>query len=239
MKRILKQWKWVLTGCSVLLFAVTVITLWVNRVTNNLTPADEKYIAAFLGDRKRASGSSSYNDQIEFIKNVQDAVLSRAPLDKGIAFNHTREPEDLFNARHGLCFDRSRVIEKILRSNGFETRHIFVYSVNGRNSVTAFVTPGVLSHAITEVLTEKGWIVVDSNVRWISTDMAGNPHNMSELRGYIDGVTQISWGTEVPQVYRDVSPFTYVYGLYSRHGRFFPPYNPIPDVNYGELIDNL
>jgi hypothetical protein len=33
--------------------------------------------------------------------------------------------------------------------------------------------------------------------------------------------------------------FFYIYGLYSRHGRFFPPYNVIPDINYSEFIQNL
>ena len=32
--------------------------------------------------------------------------------------------------------------------------------------------------------------------------------------------------------------FVAVYGLYSRHGRFYPPYNLIPDINYGEFIQN-
>ncbi len=239
MRRLLEKWRLILGGGTLLCLAMAFITLWVNRVRNDITPTDAKYIAAFMEGRGSASTSSSYPEQINFIKNVQDAVLTRAPLGAGIPFNQAREPEDLFNAQHGLCFDRSRVIEKILRSNGFETRHIFAYSVKNKNSVTAFVTPGVLSHAITEVLTKKGWIVVDSNARWIATDSDGNPRDMSDLRRYIDGEINISWRTEIPQVYRDISPFTFVYGLYSRHGRFFPPYNPIPDVNYGELSENF
>jgi hypothetical protein len=40
----------------------------------------------------------------------------------------------------------------------------------------------------------------------------------------------------LPEIYG--APFTYVYGL-SRHGRFYPPYNAVPDVNWGELAQNL
>ena len=29
-----------------------------------------------------------------------------------------------------------------------------------------------------------------------------------------------------------------IHGLYSRHGRFYPPYGWVPDVNYEELVQN-
>ena len=133
MRRLLKNWRWVITGGLIFCLATAIITLWVNRVTNDITPTDAKFIAAFMKGKSSGSVSNPYDQQIDFIKNVQDAVLTRAPLGDGIPFNQTREPEDLFNAQHGLCFDRSRVIEKILRSNGFETRHIFAYSIKDRN----------------------------------------------------------------------------------------------------------
>jgi hypothetical protein len=37
----------------------------------------------------------------------------------------------------------------------------------------------------------------------------------------------------------DGAPFTWIYSLYSRHGRFYPPYDPVPDVNWAELAQNL
>ena len=42
---------------------------------------------------------------------------------------------------------------------------------------------------------------------------------------------------ELPEIYR--APYTWLYGVYSRHGRFFPPYNAIPDVNWPEMAQNL
>ena len=33
--------------------------------------------------------------------------------------------------------------------------------------------------------------------------------------------------------------FIYIIGLYSRHGRFYPPYNFIPDINWGEFMYNF
>ena len=41
----------------------------------------------------------------------------------------------------------------------------------------------------------------------------------------------------VPPIY--AKPFTCAYGLYSRHGRFYPHYNVVPDVNWSEMLDNL
>jgi hypothetical protein len=35
------------------------------------------------------------------------------------------------------------------------------------------------------------------------------------------------------------SDFTYVIGLFSRHGRFYPPFTPIPDVNWRQIVYNL
>ena len=34
-------------------------------------------------------------------------------------------------------------------------------------------------------------------------------------------------------------PFTYLFGLYSRHGRFYPPYTPVPDLDWGQLGYNF
>ena len=31
-------------------------------------------------------------------------------------------------------------------------------------------------------------------------------------------------------------PFVYLPGLYSRHGQFYPPFTPIPDVNWRDFI---
>ena len=33
--------------------------------------------------------------------------------------------------------------------------------------------------------------------------------------------------------------FFAIYGLYSRHGMYYPPYNFIPDINYSEFLDNF
>ena len=106
------------------------------------------------------------------------------------------------------------------------------------SSTKAIITPGVSSHAVTEVLTSKGWLIVDSNTQWVSTDSEGHPISIEKIRYAVEYSVPIRWGTEPPSTIY-IKPFTFLYGLYSRHGYFYPPYNVILDVNYGEFLQNV
>ena len=106
------------------------------------------------------------------------------------------------------------------------------------SSTKAIITPGVSSHAVTEVLTSKGWLIVDSNAQWVSTDSEGHPISIEKIRYAVEYSVPIRWGTEPPSTIY-IKPFTFLYGLYSRHGYFYPPYNVILDVNYGEFLQNV
>ena len=144
----------------------------------------------------------------------------------------------MVRAGHGLCFDRSRAIETILRLQGMRTRHAAIYSTRATGSaLRSLATPGVDSHAITEVMTRRGWMIVDSNSRWIGLTNANQPLDLARLRDRPGGPWHPSVRVQLPEIYR--APYTWVYGLYSRHGRFYPPYNPVPDVNWAELAENL
>ena len=125
----------------------------------------------------------TYEDEIDFVVRVQRAVLDVAPRNEGLPFGAEREPRDLFEARRGLCFDRSRVIEKILRFASFEVRHIALYSTRETGSaMKSLLAPGVSSHAVTEVLTKKGWLVVDSNDPWLSLDATTSPVSIWRIK---------------------------------------------------------
>ncbi|MCB0221747.1 MAG: hypothetical protein KDH09_18770, partial [Chrysiogenetes bacterium] len=122
-----------------------------------------------------------------------------------------------------------------LRSRGFETRHVFVYSKDESGpSLGTLLTPGVPSHALTEVRTARGWLVVDSNARWLSIDESGDPVA-------IENFAAAKWAPHVNATRNAIfdAPFGFVYGLYSRHGRFYPPFVPVPDINWGEFADNF
>lgn len=199
--------------CLTGLAAVFVI-LAGNNVSRAVTPADRFYgllmlseagygniLASVVGQRLPAS----FSQRIRLIAAVQDAVLKETGSDVPIPLDRPRELMDLYRSRSGSCYDRSRGIEKLLMVLGFKTRHVAIYD-NQDNS-----------HALTEAKTAEGWVMVDSNTRWI-----GPPAISSQLPPAILA-----------------RPHALIYGLYSRHGRFYWPYLPIPDVNWRELLYNL
>jgi hypothetical protein len=141
---------------------------------------------------------------------------------------------DLYEAKRGLCYDRSRAIEKVLSHLGFEVRHAAVYSTKKTGRLAAFLTPKTQSHAVTEVKTEHGWLVIDSNRRWIGLTSDGQPVALEALQ---DKSAEQTWDTRLQEDMSPIlaGPYTYLFGLYSRHGRFYPPYTPVPDVDWGQI----
>jgi hypothetical protein len=62
--------------------------------------------------------------------------------------------------------------------------------------------------------------------------------SIQDIQNSVENAAAITW-KQAPPVDIYTEPFTFVYGLYSRHGKFYPPYNFIPDVHYGEFIQNI
>lgn len=231
-----KQHRGLLLGLAVV---GIVAALFYHEVDNSLSPEDKQYIVKYLTEVKPLPEQIAYEDELTFIRSVQHAVLHVAPEQLGIPFGHKREPKDLYEAKTGACFDRSRTIEKILRHSGFNLRHAFILSTEHAGSaVKALLTSRTQSHAVTEVATKQGWLIVDSNAPWISLDVEGRPISIETIRSRMSRAGSLRWEKEPPSdIY--LQPFTVVYGLYARHGRFYPPYDFIPDVNYGELLSNI
>ncbi|MBP7252532.1 MAG: transglutaminase domain-containing protein [Alphaproteobacteria bacterium] len=178
-----------------------------------------------------------FADQLQRIRQVQDLVLDEAPAMTPIPLGQSREPDALFAAKSGHCADRSRAIEKILRLEGFTVRHVFLLSRHqGESYWQPLVVANRDSHAVTEVLTEKGWLIVDSNDRWLTLDKVGNPVSASQLERHV--ISNDVWQNPAPNgIY--ATPVLAIYGLYARHGQFYSPYDAIPDVNLSELAQNF
>jgi len=231
------------TGVAFILLALTVNY---HAVDNSLSAEDKQYIPKYLQGIAPLPDQPSYREELAFIRSVQRSVLAIAPLDEGIPFGQPREPMDLYIEKKGLCFDRSRVLEKIFRYSGFKTRHVSIYSTQDtRSALKSLLTPQVMSHATTEVLTKKGWLVVEAYLTpWASIDKNHDPVSLREIQSLANGekgrTDTIAWDTKPhPAILKILeSPFIAVYGLYSRHGYFYPPYNVIPDINYAELMQN-
>jgi len=217
---------------SAVLLATAAVTLaYYHQVDNRLRPADRVAIAAYFAAVGYSPPASleSYALQLAYIRAVQQAVLHCATGNDGIPQGFPREPADLLRRGSGLCYDRSRVIEKMLRFGGLQTRHCALYHrAAGASALQTLIDPHSDSHAVTEVRTSAGWLVVDSNEAWLSLDCGGRPQPIAAVH---------TWQRPLPAFYRQ--PFVCVYGLYSRHGRFYPPYNAVPDLHWPELLANV
>ncbi|MGB1077367.1 MAG: transglutaminase domain-containing protein [Bdellovibrionales bacterium] len=184
----------------------------------------------------------TFDEEIIYIQAVQDAVLDASELFLKIPLGQSREPQDLLSSGHGQCSDRARSIEKALKYSGFDVRFFSAFSSERtfipedirKNSKERFLR----SHALVEVKTSKGWLIVDTNDRWISLDAENNPVSAETWQNVKDK-ERFSWTNknrgEIYWLLR--GDFMIFYGLYSRHGLFYPPYTPyIPDINLQTMI---
>lgn len=174
---------------------------------------------------------------MQLILKVQRLVLDQAPVGNPIPEFSDREPADLFKAKSGLCYDRSRTYDKVFSWLGFESRHIYV--LYPEHPVTQeklpywkiFFVRGANSHAVTEVRTSRGWILVDSNSTWISVAKDGTPVDADNIRARAR-----SFETIPPYFDKEFLP---IRGLYSRRGQFYRPYVPYPEFNWVDFFSWL
>jgi len=230
-------------------------------VNNSITYTDLVYIEKFLdkGQVQSLRKNPTYEDQIGFIRAVQHVVLHSVPIGRGLPYGKPREPEDIYktiaNGQSGACFDRSRLIEKILRSQGLKTtRHVFMCSIkNAGPTLKAWFSRTAKTHAVSEILTKKGWLVVDSNAEWVSLDKQIHPYSMKSIQCERNILWKKPMCSDMKEICKE--PFTFLYGLYSRCGRLYPPFLfcypptatdtqikfcfPFPDINWYELLYNF
>lgn len=246
--RILKN-KFAVTGLVFL--TVSFVFLAVYNVPKSITATDILYIDKILEEASYApqalrKDQKSFTQQVEAIRAVQKSAFLTTPIDKAITAGTPREPENLYNSPHAYCFDRARYMDKALRYLGFEARYAALFGhEDGFSMLQTLTTPSsetrAESHALVEVKTDDGWMAVDTRSLWIGLTKDGKPVSLHQLqeKGY-DG---FAWpepriAEPWPLLKND---FYIIYGLYSRHGQFYPPYTKyIPDINWGEfIIDNI
>lgn len=213
-----------------------------SAVNDQLTPEDIPPLTKILGRElpwtQSPPENESWADQRLRIQRTVDHVFAATPLNKEIPEGRPREPADVVRNGGGVCYDRSRLLEKALQLQGFRTRHVALYQhERGKNRLQLLLTYRTKSHAISEVLTSRGWMAIDSLDAWIALDEDLNPLSIAQLAIKAERHTKLNWSGRSSPFYDE--PFLRVYGLYSRHGMFYPPFNRIPDVNYGQLLDNL
>lgn len=211
----------ILLGIFITLSAIT-------NVSTDVTIEDEAVFRDVLRLNSQTVRPQSFDDEIKIIRLVQQRVLHAAPVNNGIPEFEAREPADVTRLKAGLCYDRSRSIDKALKFLGFQTRHIYLLYAGGKSFLSALITYRQPSHAVTEVKTSLGWNVVDSNSAWISLAKNGTPIPA-------DQIWQRSGEfSTIPGYFK--SPFWAIRGLYSRKGLFYRPFMPFPDLNWRDFL---
>ena len=200
------------------------------NVPTDLEPAD---VVVFQNDLKLApfQHPKTFADEITAIKAIQHRVFVAAPVGEGIPDYEPREPADLMKKREGLCYDRSRTMDKAFDYIGLEARHVYLLYREDRGYWSAMIHYGQASHAITEVKTSKGWMFVDSNTEWIALTRDGQVVNADDVwkrAAEFDGM---------PKYLKD--PWWAIRGMYSRKGQLYPPYIMFPDFNWVDYFSWL
>lgn len=225
--------KWV--ALRLVIFLMVIFSLgFITNVSTNVTMSDRSVFSTILGLEK-PTGSLTYVQEIELIRSVQRLIFDRVPPGDPIPQFADREPEDLFKHKTGLCYDRSRTYDKVFSWLGFESRHIYILYTNHPvtgdeiSFIRALFTKGIDSHAVTEVKTSKGWVMVDSNNKWISIAANGLPINVDHL------YEQEAQLPGMPKYFN--KPYIAIRGLYSRRGQFYRPYIPFPELNWVDFFE--
>lgn len=195
--------------------------------------------------------------QIDFLQKIQGAVFSSL-----VGNNYPIPPDSVGSVEYyykkgqGACYDRAILMEKVFSEAGFKTRHVYVYFRRDSSTTSSFdiFKKRVFFHAVLEAQTKKGWMVLDTSRPWIGVNEQGAILNMTQTR---EKLKQLNAGSVAGQ-YGLLSSlggipgnWKFVYGLYSRNGRFLEPgkldrllssigilFHP-PDYNLAMLMHNL
>lgn len=227
--------------------AVIILLLTINHTPLSITKEDTIYIEKIVADAgydiHDLKYTTDFEAQIDTIETLQNAVFHTTPDTHAIPKNNTREPKDLYIRSSANCSDRSRFLHKALRHLGFEVRYASVYSLTKAGSVYNIIfgknQKGADSHALIEVKTAKGWMFVDTVSPWVAINADNKPIGLMEWQHVADK-ENYAWQPQAGHIFSVLEDdFLYVYGLYSMHGLFYPPYIYFPDINIFEMRYNL
>jgi hypothetical protein len=222
--------RWFHVGLSTA--AIFVLLAFVTNVPTRLEREDIFAIKAFL-NLEKPPDINNFEDEIRVIQWVQAQILNAAPGNEPIPDYQDREPMDLLKTKSGLCYDRARSLDKAYTWIGFESRHVYIMFADKHSGTGAwpFIRQALsfsYSHAVTEVKTSRGWLMVDSNSPWISLDNQGFPVSAEDVH-----IKRSNF--QAPPEYIQI-PFWAVPGMYSRRGQFFRPYIPFPEFNWADFL---
>lgn len=213
------------------------------HVRPGLTSEDQTVLSEFvyLNDLPRYSAAASDIETLAQIKQISKAVFDATPHYIPIPQGQSREPKDVIAHGGGHCFDRSRLLEKLFTFLGFKVDHFALYDLEEHISkprwvdvIVRLVRQGGASHSTVEVYLPSGKRVnVDSYINFVAEDNE-IPYSLSDIREMSQATrSTIFKDRDKPDFYN--KKFFMVRGLYSRHGMFYAPYVPFPDLDFFSL----
>lgn len=238
-----------ITAC--ILLTILVVILYLCNVPKTLSAEDQEYILKMLDeisfDIDTLRDHPSFREEIRTIIGIQDAVFTRAPDIKLIPYGQEREPEHLYKLGHGYCCDRARTMDKAMRLAGFQSRYVSLYRKHPDYSfwqsllTTKASDYECHSHAVIEVKTSKGWMAVETRSRWVGVTGNLEVYDLERLKMLNDPLKHAWAPMNQEGPYKFFAfPFYTLHGLYSRHGKFYPPFIKfLPNVNWREALENL
>ena len=231
------------TKKNILVFIVTsfllLVLLYCFQFNNSLTTEDAVYADKIIKENGIDTNGihESFESELAFISAVQNAVVKLSKVGEGIPQCHERNVKDLYISRMGLCYDNSHVIEKILTLYGFETRHVCMYLYkHWYEYFIVFFKLNSYSHAVSEVKTSKGWMFLDSLSSFKGLINNLQPVTLYKVRTLIYSKNV---PTEILSSHNYSSKFIFLYGVYSRNGKLYAPYNWVPDYQFNEVRYNF
>lgn len=231
-RRILWPWGTALFGLG---FALVFGLLALNGVDTTVTDDDREIIAKLQVD-DQCGDPDDFQSEVECIAAVQSSIFERYPdtddaFKKGVT-NHSVSDYD--ERGFGSCYDRATLIEQSLRHYGFNVRRVALYKQ--QPTPAHYLKPGIRSHALSEVETSKGWMVVESIDPLLAVDDHNTPYSISKIRDGLraETLTDRTFRITIPDDFFD-GDFVYVYGVHSRHGYFFEPHLPVPEVDWSNF----
>lgn len=213
---------------ALLVFAVT-------QVDVTVTERDKQAIETLGVTAACRQAKGDFAQEIGCFRRTQERMDELVP-DKDCVHRWgevSHEPADVLARRKGCCYSRSRLIEKTLEYAGYQVRHVSLYQRTRAIGILDFVLPAQ-SHSTTEVLSSKGWVVVDSNYQFVPVTADGQPLTARALRERFES----GQNDAIPGSFLQGN-YHIAYGLYSRHGGFYRPYVPLPDIGWRDALYNL
>ena len=209
--------------------------LVLNSVDVTVT-SDDRSVIALLELNGNCDDIRDFQDEVDCIQTVQMSVFDLVP-DTTCHFERREsrhQAADYVERGFGCCYDRATLIEQTLRNQGFQVRRTALYK--RQNTPFHYLLPKIPSHALSEVKTREGWIFVGSIDPIIGVHESGDTYSLGDLRDGIDAgkLDDQSFNAPIPSNFYN-GDFVYIYGVYSRHGFFFEPYIPVPEIAWSEL----